>query len=59
MNFFYNIGMGSVFMLAWIWTIGLAIELFSMGFYLTNDVKQIRSEIERKDAKGMAAAGGR
>jgi hypothetical protein len=56
-NFALAIGVGAFMMLLWIWVLGLAIELFSMGFYLANDIKQIRSEVEKPDVKAKAAAG--
>jgi hypothetical protein len=57
-NFATTILTGAILILAWIWGIGLAIELFSLGFYLSNDVKQIRSHIETPDVKTVAAAAG-
>lgn len=56
-NFAAAIAVGGLLLLVWIWAVGLTIELFSMGFYLSTDVKQIRAEVEKKDEKTMAAAG--
>lgn len=57
-NFIFTIVFGALMVLIYVWAVGLAIELFSMGFYLSNDVKQIRSEIEKSDTKGAAATAG-
>jgi len=50
----FTIGIGVFLLLVWTWADGFAIELFSMGFYLSNDVKNIRSELEKPRARGAA-----
>ena len=48
---------GGVVILLWVWGAGLSIELLSLGFYLSNDVKQIRANDE-KERGASATAGG-
>jgi len=58
LNLVVTVVAGALFILGWIWTVGLVLEIFSIGFFLANDVKQIRADVEKRDAKGMAAASG-
>jgi hypothetical protein len=50
---------GGVFLHAYIWAAGLGLELLSMGFYVSNDVKQIRANSPRLQQSAAAASGGR
>jgi hypothetical protein len=40
-----------------VWGAGLSIELLSMGFYLSNDVKQIRAQGEKERGASVSAGG--
>jgi hypothetical protein len=48
---------GGVILLLWVWGAGLSIELLSMGFYLSNDVKQIRAQGEKERGASVSAGG--
>lgn len=54
--FFTFLIVGSLYLLLMVWVGGLLIEGLSLGFYLSNDVKEIRASAEHKGAK--VAAGG-
>jgi uncharacterized membrane protein YciS (DUF1049 family) len=48
---------GGLILLLWVWGAGLSIELLSMGFYLSNDVKRIRAQGENERGASATAGG--